>query len=429
MSTKTPESRRKHFALEDAQLRKWMRAKTPLAKSDGGGLTFTLSRDGTASWILRYRHGGQRRELTLGRYPDLGLAEARQRAAAERVKVAGGADVAVERRKQKTHVAAQWTVRELFRHWEATELPTLAATTANSMPRYIENDVLPILGTHRVQDVTVKDAYAVLDRVGKTRSYWAASNARKAGQMLFRLAVDRRMIEFNPFTPTKLRTVKPKPKVRKRIALEDSDIRLMLTSLDRMEEVDALLAQVLIYTGCRIGEALSAEWADIRFDLGKWRQPKDKIKTRKYMDNDHHDIELTPALRDVFLRLRELSNGTSWVFPNITTRKHGLLDHERALDRFKTYAATLRDGFPGVVFHDMRSTVRSGMRVIGIDSIVRKRAINHKVQGVDGVYEQSTWDEIAEAQRQWQRHLDNVRATPPAKETGNNVVALRRRAA
>lgn len=428
-TSNTPKPRRQQFALEDAQLRKWVKAKTPLAKSDGGGLTFTVSKDGTASWILRYRHGGQRRELTLGRYPDLGLAEARQRAAVTRVKVADGTDVAVERQKKKAQVAEQWTVRELHRHWERTELPTLAATTANTTTRYLINDVLPILGTHRVENVTVKDAYAVCDRVGKTRSYWAVSNVRKAGQMLFRLAVDRRLIDFNPFTPTKLRTVKPKPKVRQRIALEDGDIRLLLTNLARMEEVDALLAQVLLYTGCRIGEALGAEWADIRFDLGLWRQPRDKIKTRKYMINDHHDIALTPTLRNVFLRLRELSNGVGWVFPNITTRKHGLLDHERALDRFKSYAATLREGFPAIVFHDIRSTVRTGLRRLNVDSTLRKRAINHKVTGIDGIYEQASWEEIAAAQRQWQQHLDHVRHTPPASTSGAKVVPLRRRAA
>ena len=48
-----------------------------LAKADGDGLTFTLSAAGVAGWILRYRHGGRRRELTIGRYPDIGLAEAR----------------------------------------------------------------------------------------------------------------------------------------------------------------------------------------------------------------------------------------------------------------------------------------------------------------------------------------------------------------
>ena len=73
--------------LTDIQLRAWIRAGKPVpGKADGGGLTFTLSKSGTASWTLRYRIGGKQRELTLGNYPDLSLTEARKRAAAERVR-------------------------------------------------------------------------------------------------------------------------------------------------------------------------------------------------------------------------------------------------------------------------------------------------------------------------------------------------------
>lgn len=55
--------------LTDIQIRKWIRAGSPVAKSDGGGLTFTLSHAGAAAWVLRFTHGGRRQEVTLGRYP------------------------------------------------------------------------------------------------------------------------------------------------------------------------------------------------------------------------------------------------------------------------------------------------------------------------------------------------------------------------
>ena len=63
--------------LSDVQIRRWIKAGAPVAKADGDGLTFTLSTGGTAAWVLRYRYGGKPRELTLGRYPDKSLTEAR----------------------------------------------------------------------------------------------------------------------------------------------------------------------------------------------------------------------------------------------------------------------------------------------------------------------------------------------------------------
>src|SRR4051812_8450134 len=72
--------RRLFYALGDAQLRRWMAAGRPLARADGGGLTFTLSANGTASSVMRYSRGQRRRELTIGQYPDLSLAAARKAA-------------------------------------------------------------------------------------------------------------------------------------------------------------------------------------------------------------------------------------------------------------------------------------------------------------------------------------------------------------
>ena len=85
--------------LSDMDLRQLIRKGLATAKSDGGGLTFTLSSSGTAAWVLRYRSGGRPVELTLGRYPDISLAVARRLAAEKRVEIQQGRDPALEKRK------------------------------------------------------------------------------------------------------------------------------------------------------------------------------------------------------------------------------------------------------------------------------------------------------------------------------------------
>lgn len=85
--------------LTDVQIRNWIKARAPVAKSDGDGLTFTLSAGGTASWVLRYRLHGKQKELTLGRYPDTTLSDARRLATAKRAAVQQGTDVAREKQK------------------------------------------------------------------------------------------------------------------------------------------------------------------------------------------------------------------------------------------------------------------------------------------------------------------------------------------
>ena len=101
--------------LSDSQLREWMAAGVPIVgKADGHGLTFTLSRAGTAAWTLRYRFGGKVKELTLGRYPELSLVDARRLADAERQRIASGRDVAAE--KADSRRSAGW--RCLLAQWE-----------------------------------------------------------------------------------------------------------------------------------------------------------------------------------------------------------------------------------------------------------------------------------------------------------------------
>lgn len=78
--------------LTDVQIRNWIKAGVAVAKSDGDGLTFTLSAKGTAAWVLRYRASGAKsqKEVTLGRYPDISLGKARELATEARAKVQQG---------------------------------------------------------------------------------------------------------------------------------------------------------------------------------------------------------------------------------------------------------------------------------------------------------------------------------------------------
>src|SRR3569833_3319387 len=94
--------------LSDIQLRAWVKAGKPITgKSDGGGLTFTLSRAGVAAWVLRYRHGGKQPEYSIGRYPDISLAEARVLAAELRSRVQQGEDIAASKQDEKAKAAAE----------------------------------------------------------------------------------------------------------------------------------------------------------------------------------------------------------------------------------------------------------------------------------------------------------------------------------
>lgn len=105
--------------LTESILRQWVQAGKAIAgRSDGDGLTFTLSAKGTAAWILRYRIAGQHKELTLGRYPELSLQQARAIAEEERVRTRLGIDVADEKQERRRLTAGADSLIALQRRAE-----------------------------------------------------------------------------------------------------------------------------------------------------------------------------------------------------------------------------------------------------------------------------------------------------------------------
>ena len=121
--------------LNDIQIRNWVSKGEPIARSDGDGLTFTLSSAGTATWVLRYRIGkGRRREPTIGNYPDISLVAAREKARFFRVAIDEGRDPAIEKQEEKNRVQGAWSVRELIADYRDRLWRSCAAVMAMSRP-------------------------------------------------------------------------------------------------------------------------------------------------------------------------------------------------------------------------------------------------------------------------------------------------------
>jgi integrase len=417
-------AKRQSKALSDQQIQRWIKAKTPLAKADGDGLTFTLSSKGAAVWILRYRYGGRRKELTLGRYPDMTLKAAREEASTHRLRVNGGADVAVEKQRRKARDSEAWTVRQLVRDVEAKVLPGLADLTQRQARSYIASDLMSKFGAWVARDVIADDAQAWLETIAKERSYYAASNARKFSSLVFKHGLARRVVKENPFRAVDMRTVAHRPETRARVKLNDSELRAFIGGLKGIDEQDALAFRLLLLTGVRAGELFKAEWTDMDLGAGLWRIPKPKIKNRKNMTADSFIIPLPADAVAWLKRLHTLACGSRWVMPPrariVDDRKPA--DYERALDRLKGYVETLGNACRSITFHDLRSTMRSHLSALGVRTEVAERAINHSLGGLIEIYDKGDYlDERKAALNKWAASLR-------ALESGTGVVPFKRKA-
>jgi hypothetical protein len=124
------------------------RFENTITDSKVPGLILRISETGTASWFLRYRIGGRRRNITIGKYPVWGIAEARDKAKALRRTVDEGLDVAVEKQRRNIEQKKAQTVADVAAHYFSIVAKDIAPSTLLARQRtyekYIDADSVAI---------------------------------------------------------------------------------------------------------------------------------------------------------------------------------------------------------------------------------------------------------------------------------------------
>lgn len=402
---------RQIHVLSDLDLRRWLREKRPIAKSDGAGLTFTLSAAGTASWVLRYRAGGKAEELTLGRYPDLTLSAARKLAAEKRVEVQQGRNPATEKRKARSR--RDWTVRELIADYREDVIPTLAHSTRRSYERNLKR-VESGIGAMMVREVEATD---IVGQIERTNVGWVEANTLLIVlKALFRRAAGKRLINTNPAIGVELSAIiGPRPAVRKRLMLTPDELRAVLSA--KMSRENHLSVSILLATGVRVSELYEARWEHVHLDENRWHIPESKTGPAM-------DIPLAPIVNGWLEELLSLSSGSAYVLPARAAsraERHGGDIHiskdaiREAVDFWiDNHAPPVRRFTP----HDLRSTMKSHMRALGVSRDISEMCLNHKLPGVEGIYDQYTYyEERRHALTVWasflEDHIPQVRGSSP----------------
>lgn len=400
--------------LSDAEIRRWVKAGQPIAKADGGGLTFTLSPAGTAAWVLRYRFAGKPRELTIGRYPDVTLKAARERTRDERARIQQGLDVARERQREKVEAAAAKSFAELAADYMAKVFPTLAANTVRQRTQHIKRVILPRIGTRPAREVTTGEVVALIEAVG-AKSINVADLVFTAVSEIFKHGLARHAVTANPCAGVSVSAIcgRAEPR-RQRLKLTEDELRILLPQLHTIGKVNELAVKILLATCARIGELARAEWEHVDLKRGEWYIPDVNSKTGRGFT-----VPLPVQVAAWFEELQPLALGSRFVLPARQVRRrenHGGEVHfeQRALNAMlHKLAARLKD-VRRFTPHDLRSTARSHLAELGVNIIVAERCLNHSLGGLIAVYDQHDYmTERRIALERWTAFLRNCEAGRP----------------
>lgn len=316
----------------------------PGLHGDGGTLYLHVSAGGSRSWIQRIVFRRRRHDLGLGAFPAVPLAEARRRAAANRLLVAAGGDPLKGRRRAAVPTfreAAEQTYRAHRPRWRNAKV---AAVWLQSMERY----AFPSIGSLPVDDVGRADVLNILTPI------WGAKpeTARKLRQRIratLKWCQAKEYVEHNVAGEMIDGALPAMPAVQAHFAaLPYREVPAALAAVEasRASLAARLCFRFLVLTAARSGEARGALWSEIDLGAREWRVPPERMK-----DGEEHVVPLADAAVAVIEQARPLRDRSGLLFPSPARPGRPLSEN--------TLSKLLRDlGIPAVP-HGFRASFRT----------------------------------------------------------------------
>lgn len=330
--------------LSDTAIRKAKPSDKPYRLSDGGGLYVWITPAGGKHWRLRYEVAGREKIMTLGTYPELSLAEAREARSLARTVRREGRDPMVEQRRRRLVTRDATTFEAVARTWHALQVPRWKPVHARDVLGSLV-PVFAVLGRLSLVEINPPMILAVLRAIEARGAIETAHRTQQRISAVFCHAIASGLAAVDPAHAVR-GALAPVPDVMARPAVTTLEAaRRVLRDVEAIPAHPAtkLANRFLALTAARPVEVRAMPWGEVDGTL--WRIPAARMKMRR-----DHWVPLAPAALDVLEAMRVLSGRGPLVFPNTRSA------HKPLSENAVGYLLD-RAGYDGVhVPHGWRST-------------------------------------------------------------------------
>jgi integrase len=390
-------------SLSDARARNAKTKTTPYKIADGEGLFLLIMPSGSKYWRLKYFFAGKEKVLALGVYPEVSLADARERRVQARKVIAFGNDPGEVRKEAKRAETLKYAnaFEVVAREWFEKRKHEWASSSAKTMLARLEQHILPTLGAKPIADITAPDVLAMLRAVESSGALETARRVMQITGQIFMYAIATGRAERNPVPD--LRGALKTPVTKHYSFLKASELAPYLKNLDAYDgNLQTKLAlRFLLLTFVRTTELRAAQWTEIDWDKAEWRIPAERMKMKEL-----HIVPLSRQAIAILRELEKLSGNRQHLFPN--QHKPGAFMSENtmlyALYRMGYHSRTTGHGF--------RSTASTILNEHNFRADVIERQLAHcERDTVRAAYNHAQYlPERRKMMQWWADYLDKVAA-------------------
>ena len=392
------------MALTELQIRKVCPTDKVTQHTDERGLYLEVHPNGSKLWRYKYRYIGKQKRLALGRYPDVGLAEARRRRDEARRQLDAGTDPLTERKHDKLVAVfnAANTFGEIAKEYIDKQVAQGQADATTQKANWLLEQLEPI-AAFPVADLKPIDVLAALKRIEAKGKYETARRCRSFAGRVFRYAIATGRGESDPSSLLRGALIVPKVKHHAAI-LDPKPMGELLRAIDGYtgHAITRLAMQVLPHVMARPGELRMAEWAEFDLDNAVWKISAERMKMRR-----SHEVPLSRQVVAYLQELYALTGPDGYVFPAFHTSR-------RPLSENTVNQAFRRMGYAAgeVTAHGLRTTASTLLNESGKwspDAIERSLA-HADTNSVRAIYNRGRyWDERVAMHQWWSDQLDMLR--------------------
>ncbi len=388
--------------LTETAIKKAKPGDKPIKLSDGRGMYLLVNPVGSKLWRWKYRVLGKEKVLSLGGYPDVSLAQARDGVDKARKTLAAGDDPMAKRKADKvaSRTAAENSFEAVARKWWANWKPARSEQHAGQVMRRFEANVFPHIGGRPVSEIQAPELVTMLKGIEARGVSDLAKRALQTSSQVFRYAIAHGLAKRNPATDIKPADVLASRQKQNLARIESRELPELLRHIEayRGTATTRLAMKLMAMTFVRTTELIGARWEEFDLEAGRWDIPAERMKMKT-----PHIVPLSVQAVNLLKTLQLITGHSTMLFP-------GERDHEKSMSNNTILKALERMGYKGrMTGHGFRGVASTLLHEMGFDHAHIEIQLAHQERNeVSAAYNHATYlKQRTKLMQHWSDYLEN----------------------